>query len=247
MTDDKNVADFESLYVEAEQTEGVIPYDIGGPQPVVVQLVAFGALRGEVLDPGTGDGHHAIHYASQGYSTTAIDGSPTAIERAKRNAERAGVHVDFQVADATELDGFNDRFDTVVDSSFYHLFIDDEATQTRYAQALHRATKPGAHLFMFELSPHNVNGIQWAGVPADNFKRVLGATGWRVEYLGGTTLAARFLPQTIDAMNAILAGRQDEMGDGMRRLTEQLGVLEPLLEDHRVHLPAWSVVATRVD
>jgi SAM-dependent methyltransferase len=247
MTDDTNVADFESMYAAAEQTEGVIPYDIGGPQPVVEQLVAYGALRGEVLDPGTGDGHHAIHYASQGYSTTAIDGSPTAIERAKRNAERAGVQVDFQVADATKLDGFQDRFDTVVDSSFYHLFIDDEATQTRYAQALHRATKPGARLYMFELSPNNVNGIQWTGVPADNFKRVLGASGWRVDYLGGTTLAARFLPQTIDAMNAITAGRQDEMREGMQRLARQLGVLEPLLEDHRVHLPAWSVVATRVD
>jgi hypothetical protein len=100
---------------------------------------------------------------------------------------------------------------------------------------------------MFELSPHNVNGIQWTGVPADNFKRVLGASGWRVDYLGATTLAARFLPQTIDAMKAITAARQDEMRDGMQRLAQQLAVLEPLLEDHRVHLPAWSVVATRVD
>jgi SAM-dependent methyltransferase len=247
MTDDTNVADFESMYAAAEHTEGVIPYDIGGPQPAAKQLTAYGALRGEVLDPGTGDGHHAIHYASQGYSTTAIDASPTAIERAKRNAERAGVQVDFQVADATKLEGFEGRFDTVVDNSFYHLFVDDEDTQTRYAQALHRATKSGAHLYMFELSPNNVNGIQWTGVPADNFKRVLGRSGWRVDYLGTTTLSARFLPQTIDAMNAITAARQDEMQDGMQRLAQQLAVLEPLLEDHRVHLPAWSVVATRVD
>ena len=247
MADDTNVADFESMYAAAEHTEGVIPYDIGGPQPVVEQLVAYGALRGEVLDPGTGDGHHAIHFAAQGYSTTAIDGSPTAIERAKRNAERAGVQVDFQVADATELDGFDSRFDTVVDSSFYHLFTDDETTQTLYTRALHRATKPGAHLFMFELSPNNVNGIQWTGVPADNFKRVLGASGWRVDYLGVTTLAARFLPQTIDAMKALTAGRQDEMQAGLQQLTRQLSVLGPLLDDHRVHLPAWSVVATRVD
>ena len=56
-------------------------------------------------NPGTGPGYHAIYYASQGYSTTGIDGSPTAIEQAKRNAERAGVQVNFQVADATVLDG----------------------------------------------------------------------------------------------------------------------------------------------
>jgi hypothetical protein len=48
-------------------------------------------------------------------------------------------------------------------------------------------------------------------------------------------------------MNAISAGRQDDMREGMRRLAQQLAVLGPLLEDHRVHLPAWSVVATRVD
>ena len=180
MTADESVAGFEPLYGEAEKTDGLIPWDIGGPQPVVEQLVAYGAIRGEVLDPGTGPGYHAIHYASQGYSATGVDGSPTAIARAKRNAERAGVQVDFQVADATKLDGFEGRFDTVVDSAFYHVLMDDEAVQTRYAQALHRATKPGARLFMFEFSPHNVNGIQWVGIPADNFERVLGAGGWRI-------------------------------------------------------------------
>ncbi|MGZ4530065.1 MAG: class I SAM-dependent methyltransferase [Mycobacterium sp.] len=140
---DANVAGFEPLYDEAEHTGGRIPWDIGGPQPVVQQLVAYGGIRGEVLDPGTGPGYHAIHFAAQGYSATGIDDSPSAIERAKRNAERAGVQVDFQVADATKLDGFEGRFDTVVDSAFYHVFLNDEATQTRYAQALHRATKPG--------------------------------------------------------------------------------------------------------
>jgi SAM-dependent methyltransferase len=247
MTIDASVAGFEPLYGEAEQTDGLIPWDIGGPQPVVQQLVAYGAIRGEVLDPGTGPGYHAIHYASHGYSTTGIDGSPTAIERAKRNAERARVQVDFQVADATKLDGFEDRFDTVVDSAFYHVFMDDEATQTRYAQALHRATKPGARLYMFEFSPHNVNGLQWAGIPADNFERVLGASGWRIDYLGGTTYQARFLPETFEAMKTIVSEHQDEILERMQPIVQQLSVLDPLLEDHRVHFPVWSVVATRLD
>ena len=247
MTTDLNAAGFEPLYGEAEQTDGLIPWDIGGPQPVVQQLVAYGAIRGEVLDPGTGPGYHAIHYASQGYSATGIDGSPTAIELARRNAERAGVQVDFQVADATRLDGFEGRFDTVVDSAFYHVFMDDEATQTRYARALHRATKPGARLFMFEFGPHNVNGLQWRGIPADNFDRVLGASGWRVDYLGGTTYLARFGPETFDAMSRILAESQGNTADEMAPLKHQLSVIGPLLQDHRVHLPVWSVVATRLD
>jgi SAM-dependent methyltransferase len=247
MTIDFSVAGFEPLYGAAEQTDGLVPWDIGGPQPAVQQLVAYCAIRGEVLDPGTGPGYHAIHFASQGFSATGVDGSPTAIARAKRNAERAGVRVDFQVADATKLDGFEGRFDTVVDSAFYHVLMGDEAVQTRYAQALHRATKPGARLFMFEFSPHNVNGLQWEGIPADNFERVLGASGWRLDYLGGTTYLARFGPETFDAMSAILADAQGGTAEKMQPIKEQLEVLGPLLQDYRVHFPVWSVVATRLD
>ena len=247
MATDLSVAGFEPLYGAAEHTDGLVPWDIGGPQPAVQQLVAYGAIRGEVLDPGTGPGYHAIHFASQGFSATGVDGSPTAIARAKRNAERAGVQVDFQVADATKLDGFEGRFDTVVDSAFYHVLMGDEAVQTRYAQALHRATKPGARLFMFEFSPHNVNGLQWEGVPADNFERVLGASGWRLDYLGGTTYLARFGPQTFEAMSAILDDAQGGTAEKMQPIKEQLQVLGPLLDDYRVHFPVWSVVATRLD
>ena len=247
MATDLSVAGFEPLYGAAEHTDGLVPWDIGGPQPAVQQLVAYGAIRGEVLDPGTGPGYHAIHFASQGFSATGVDGSPTAIARAKRNAERAGVQVDFQVADATKLDGFDGRFDTVVDSAFYHVLMGDEAVQTRYAQALHRATKPGARLFMFEFSPHNVNGLQWEGIPEDNFERVLGASGWRLDYLGGTTYLARFGPQTFDAMSAILDDAQGGTAEKMQPIKEQLQVLGPLLDDYRVHFPVWSVVATRLD
>ncbi|SOX52083.1 class I SAM-dependent methyltransferase, partial [Mycobacterium ahvazicum] len=244
---DANVAGFESLYDQAEHTDRRIPWDIGGPQPAVEQLVAYGGIRGQVLDPGTGPGYHAIHFAAQGYSATGIDESPSAIERAKRNAEQAGVQVDFQVADATRLEGFDGRFDTVVDSAFYHVFLNDEDVQTRYAQALHRATKPGARLYMFEFSPHNVNGLQWTGIPADNFERVLGGSGWHIDYLGATTYQARFLKETFDAMKTFASDQQGEILEKMRPLVHRLGVIDPLLEDHRVHLPAWSVVATRLD
>ncbi|MBS4727078.1 class I SAM-dependent methyltransferase [Mycobacterium sp. SM1] len=237
--------DFEVLYGAEHAGEVLVPWDIGEPQPVVQQLVAYGAVRGEVLDPGTGPGHHAIFYASHGYPTTGIDGSPTAIELAKRNAERAGVRVDFQVADATKLDGFDGRFDTVIDSAFYHVFSDDEQTQTRYAQALHRATKPGARLFMFEFGRHNVNGIQIDGLPADNFERVLGPSGWRVDYLGTSTYVGIFGPETLAFMEKTM-DRQAE-ATRFKPLQERLRVIAALLEDHRVHLPVWAVAATRVD
>lgn len=244
MADEANTFDFEALY--GDQRPGLVPWDIGGPQPVIQQLVACGALRGEVLDPGTGPGYHAIHYAAHGYPTTGVDGSPTAIDSAKRNAEKAGVQVNFQVADATRLDGLEGRFDTVVDSAFYHVFFDDEAAQTRYAQALHRATKPGARLFMFEFGRHNVNGIQWEGLPADNFDRVLSAAGWRLDYLGTTTYLTVFGPETLAYMNE-QAGANSAIAQRMAPLQHQLDIIAPLLENHRLHMPVWAVIATRQD
>src|SRR6201996_3925077 len=150
---------FEEMYRDQRLSHGLpaaTPWDIGGPQPVVRQLVALGAIKGEVLAPGTGPGHHAIYYASQGYGATGIDSSPSAIERAKENARKAGVSVNFQLGDAMTLEGFEGRFDTVVDCAFYHLFSDVTELKGFYARNLHRATKPGARLYMFEHGPGSV-------------------------------------------------------------------------------------------
>ena len=240
--------DFDELYRDERSVDGLpalTPWDIGGPQPVVEQLVAYGALRGKVLDPGTGPGHHAIHFASKGYATTGIDSSAAAIGRAKRNAQRAGVTVDFRVADATRLDGLENRFDTVVDSAFYHVFLDDEETQAQYLRALHRATKPGARLFMFEFGRHNVNGVHFEGLPAGNFERVLPPSGWRIDYLGTTTYQANFSSEALAEMSRV-SGRQD-IAERMKPLQDQLRIITPLLENHLLHMPFWAVAATRLD
>src|SRR6201987_1678993 len=87
---------FEEMYRDDRLSHGLpiaTPWDIGGPQPVVQQLVALGAVKGEGLDPGPGPVHHAIYYASAGYSATGIDGSAGALARARENARRAGVSV----------------------------------------------------------------------------------------------------------------------------------------------------------
>lgn len=241
-------ADFDQLY-RHESTQGgsaeLTLWDFGEPQPTVQLFLGCGAVRGHVLDPGTGPGHNAIYYASKGYAVTGIDVAASGIDRARANAERAGVTVDFQVADATTLEGFDGRFDTVIDSLFYHVFLDDEEIQTRYAQALHRATRPGARLLMLEMGRHNVNGLQFEGLPADNFKRVLPAAGWRIDYLEPTTYQNRLSTRTLATMIAV-AGTPT-LAERMKPLQEQLPTVEPLLANDIVHLPAWAVIASRVD
>ena len=235
------------MYRDEQTAHGLpaaTPWDIGEPQPVIQQLVALGAVKGEVLDPGTGPGHHAIHYASKGYSATGIDASPTAIDRARRNAQTAGVSVDFQVADATVLEGLENRFDTVVDSAFFHTFATDTELQKSYLRALHRATKPGARLFMFEFSPHNVNGLSFPlSIPEDTFRQVLPAGGWDLTYLGPTTYQANL---SVDALQAMAAANPD-LPENFEPLLERLRIIEPLLIDGRAHLPFWEVHATRID
>jgi SAM-dependent methyltransferase len=237
---------FEEMYRDDATSHGLpaaTPWDIGGPQPVVQQLVALGAVKGEVLDPGTGPGHHAIHYASKGLSATGIDASPAAIERAKVNAQKAGVTVDFQVADATKLDGLENRFDTVVDSAFYHVFATEPELQRSYAQALHRATKPGARLYMYEFGEHNVNGFRMPmGLSEAAFREVLPAAGWEITYLGPTTYQGNVSVEAFET----LAARMPDYAEEMRPVLERIRVVEPWLVDGRIHMPFWEVHATRI-
>ncbi|KHO21717.1 class I SAM-dependent methyltransferase [Mycolicibacterium setense] len=238
---------FEEMYRDERTAHGLpaaTPWDIGGPQPVVQQLVALGAVRGDVLDPGTGPGHHAIHYASKGLSATGIDASPAAIERARANAAKAGVTVDFQVADATKLDGLEGRFDTVVDTAFYHVFTGESELQKSYVRALHRATKPGARLYMYEFGDHNVNGFKMPrSMTAADFRDILPDAGWEITYLGTTTYQGNVSVEVFETM----ASRNPDMADQMAPLLERLRVIEPWLVDGRVHMPFWEVHATRVD
>lgn len=240
-------ARFEEMYRDDRTAHGLpaaTPWDIGGPQPVVRRLVALGAIKGEVLDPGTGPGHHAIYYASKGYSATGIDGSATAVERARENARAAGVTVDFQLADATKLDGLQNRFDTVVDCAFYHTFNTDPELQRSYAAALHRATKPGARLYMFEFGQHDVNGFtMMRSLSEDDFRDVLPAAGWEITYVGPTTYLVNISAEQIEMM----AARNPDMAERADDMLKRFRAMEPWLVNGRVHAPFWEVHATRVD
>ncbi|MGH3523925.1 MAG: class I SAM-dependent methyltransferase, partial [Mycobacterium sp.] len=238
---------FEEMYRDERTSHGLptaTPWDIGGPQPVVQQLVALGAIKGEVLDPGTGPGHHAIYYASKGYSATGIDASPAGLERARENARKAGVSVNFELADATKLEGMENRFDTVVDCAFYHTLSTDPELQHSYARALHRATKPGARLYMFEFGSHNVNGFRMPrSLSEDDFRQVLPGGGWEITYLGPTTYQVNLSTQSFEMMLA----RNPDMADQVKSVAERFRVIEPWLTNGRAHAPFWEVHATRAD
>jgi ubiquinone/menaquinone biosynthesis C-methylase UbiE len=66
-----------------------------------------------ILDIGCGTGRHAIELAKRGYKVTGIDLSESQLKRAEQKAKDNNIHVDFQQADARNLE-FANEFDLVI-------------------------------------------------------------------------------------------------------------------------------------
>jgi len=84
--------------------------------------------RGEkVLDVACGHGRHSLLLAKMGYVVTGVDITPLFIEKAKKNAQSAGVDVEFIVGDARELN-FVKEFDAafMVFTSFGYYGLEDD-------------------------------------------------------------------------------------------------------------------------
>jgi SAM-dependent methyltransferase len=179
---DLSSVDFNALYQGGQILEGVdlpsIPWDIGAAQPVVVEAERAGRFHGAVLDVGCGLGDNAIFLAGQGHQVTGIDVAATAIEQARQRATEQGVDVEFTVADATSLAGFEGRFDSVLDAACYHCLGED--ARHEYAAALHRATRPGALLTVFCFLPGGTGLAAAMGVSEENLRTTLDKAGWEI-------------------------------------------------------------------
>ncbi|WP_205877711.1 class I SAM-dependent methyltransferase [Mycobacterium camsae] len=185
--------DFDALYRGESPGEGLPPvhtppWDTKAPKENVVAWHNSGWVHGDVLDIGCGLGDNAIYLAQQGYHVTGLDISPTALITAERRAHDAGVDVRFAVADSTTLDGYSDRFDTVIDSGMFHC-LDDDAKRS-YAAAVRRATRPGATLLISCFSDGNQASEDWPrpSVSEQTLHEVLGGAGWDIESADQVTL-----------------------------------------------------------
>lgn len=157
------------------------PWVIGEPQPAVDELERSGLIAGRVLDLGCGAGEHTILLARRGYDVLGVDGSPEAIEQARRNAAQQRVDARFAVADALRLDA-PPTYDTVLDSALFHIF--DDADRARYVAALRRVTAVGSMVHVLALSDA---GRGFGPQVGEATLRDAFAAGWAVESLTTTT------------------------------------------------------------
>ena len=99
-----------------------------------------------VLDVGTGPGFLAILMARLGHNVMGIDSSDGMIQEARQNAARAGVFVDFSVADAQNLPFASEKFDLVLSRNLTWNLPDVAAAY----QDWQRVLRPGGLLLNFD-------------------------------------------------------------------------------------------------
>lgn len=208
---------FEAAYRgESSLGEGVRPpWSIGVPQPELATLIEEGKFHGDVLDVGCGEAAISLALAERGHTTVGLDLSPTAIELARREAEKRGLtNVTFEVADISDFSAFPPgsavRFGTIVDSTLFHS-IPVEAREG-YQRSIVRAAAPGASYYALVFDKAAVTEGPINAVTEDELREAVSGY-WVIEEIKPARLYAYF-PDGAAGMPG-LAGARDEPG-GLR-------------------------------
>jgi 2-heptyl-1-hydroxyquinolin-4(1H)-one methyltransferase len=171
--------------------EGVRPpWSIGAPQPELAALIEQGKFHGDVLDVGCGEAAISLALAERGYTTVGLDLSPTAVDLARREAEKRGLtNAAFEVADISSFTGYDGRFGTIVDSTLFHS-IPVEAREG-YQQSISRAAAPGASYFALVFDKAAVLEGPINAVTADELRDAV-SKYWVVDEIRPARLYAKF-------------------------------------------------------
>ncbi len=150
MTEKKSYEHFEEVY-KGDIDE--IPWNHEQPPELLVELVETWLRQGyagqggqakefRVLDLGCGLGNYVIWLAQKGFDVVGVDGSPTAIKIAKKNAKKKKVKCKFLAADLTgKWPDVGTGFDFVYDWGLLHHIMPEY--RDRYVRDVHRVLKPG--------------------------------------------------------------------------------------------------------
>jgi ubiquinone/menaquinone biosynthesis C-methylase UbiE len=112
------------------------------------QVAALLAPGAQVLEVAPGPGYFAIELARLGAcQVTGLDISRTFVAIAQRNAEQAGVSVDFRLGNASNMPFENNRFDFLFCRAAFKNF----AEPVRALEEMYRVLKPGGTALIVDL------------------------------------------------------------------------------------------------
>lgn len=123
------------------------PWELGA-RDELVSVVESGRVKpGRAIDLGCGTGANAIYLAQNGFEVTGVDYARSAINKARANAEEAGVKVEFIQDDLTDLRHVQDHFDFLLD---YGVLDDMRHPQREpYLQNMLSLTRPGSQFLLW--------------------------------------------------------------------------------------------------
>jgi ubiquinone/menaquinone biosynthesis C-methylase UbiE len=166
------------------------PWDVGFPQPTIVELVKAGELdHGTVLDVGCGTGENALYLASKGFTVTGLDLASRAIEVAKRKAVERRLKANFRIGNVLTLDFEDCLFDNIIDSGLFHIFTDKD--RHVYAGEVSRVLANGGLYFMLCFS--DKEPTDWGGprrVTREEIAKTF-SPFLKINYIKETTFATR--------------------------------------------------------
>lgn len=188
------------------------PWSLGEPQPELAALIEQGKFHGDVLDVGCGEAAVSLYLAEQGYTTVGLDMSPTAIDLARREAEKRGLtDASFEVADISSFSsypaGSEGRFGTIVDSTLFHS-IPVEA-RAGYQQSIVRTAAPGASYFVLVFDKAAVPEGPPYAVTADELREIT-SKYWVIDDIRPARIHGNFPENLADAPNAPQMKFEDE-------------------------------------
>ncbi len=131
-----------------------------GPNALAAELLAD-LPPGRALDLAAGEGRTALWLAARGWDVTALDFSAVGLAKGRERAERDGLAVDWQVADATTADLGRATYDLVV---VLYLHLRREAALDVLTRA-GEAVRPGGRLLV--LGHDRDNLVRGSGGPQD--------------------------------------------------------------------------------
>ncbi|MCE7735574.1 MAG: class I SAM-dependent methyltransferase, partial [Candidatus Heimdallarchaeota archaeon] len=140
-------------------------------------LEEIGEIKGDVLDVGCGTGQNSLFLANKGYTVTGIDKSDKSVNIVKERAQQRKLNVEIVNYDIFELKNYPKSFDTIIDSSIFHMFSDEKRIQ--YEKNIRSVIKEGGTYHMLVFSDKETENYGPRRIKKEEIKKTF-SEGWDI-------------------------------------------------------------------